>query len=363
MTSTLPPLVQAVAGAIGSATGNTLTYPLDLATTRLQLQHPPSTSALRKGNKTRGPAGILGGFHVLHSIAQEYGITALYDGLPTDTGATLLSNFLYFYFYSSLRDFFLHARQRRLQSKTLPQLTMIQELFLGFLAGVSSRAISMPLNIITLRLQTERTQKDASDSEDEEVESTEETGVVHVVKQIYKEQGLAGFWSGFSTTLLLSLNPSITLACFQVFRRMLLYTRRTRLQRASGKASVLDPTPGEAFVGGALSNSIAVAILYPLILAKTRLQARKRSLSELPTTANSKTPSVPSLTSVLMDAYLGQYPEGQRGKREGGMKALYQGLETQTLKGFLNQGVTFLIKGRIEQRIVDAYLRRRAAMS
>jgi solute carrier family 25 (peroxisomal adenine nucleotide transporter), member 17 len=88
----------------------------------------------------------------------------------------------------------------------------------------------------------------------------------------------------------------------------------------------------------------AVAILYPLILAKTRLQARKRSLSELPTNTSIK--AQPSLTSVLMDAYLGQYPDVQKGKREGGMKGLYQGLEMQTLKGFLNQGVTFLIKGR-----------------
>lgn len=37
MASTLPPLVQAVSGAIGSASANALVYPLDLVTTRLQL--------------------------------------------------------------------------------------------------------------------------------------------------------------------------------------------------------------------------------------------------------------------------------------------------------------------------------------
>ncbi|THV06629.1 mitochondrial carrier [Dendrothele bispora CBS 962.96] len=363
MTSTLPPLVQAVAGAIGSASANALTYPIDLATTRLQLQTPQSVA--KRGKKPRGPSGIQGGILLLQKIAQEYGISALYDGLLTDTGATLLSNFLYFYFYSWLRDVLLNAKKRRLNSKSLPKLTIIQELFLGFLAGVSSRAISMPLSIITLRLQTERssqrTEKDDSDSEDEEPDGQKDTGVVDIVRHIYQEQGLAGFWSGFKTTLLLSLNPSITLAFFQVFRRILFLTRRSRLERASGKASVLDPTPGEAFIGGALSNSLAVAILYPLILAKTRLQARKRSLSE---TLPSNIPvQPPTLTSVLMDAYLGRYPDGQKGKRQGGTKALYQGLEMQTLKGFLSQGVTFLVKGRIEQMVVDAYLRRRTAMS
>lgn len=36
MTSTLPPLVQAFSGAMGSATANAVSYPLDVVTTRLQ---------------------------------------------------------------------------------------------------------------------------------------------------------------------------------------------------------------------------------------------------------------------------------------------------------------------------------------
>ena len=36
MTSTLPPLVQAFSGAVGSASANAIVYPLDLVATRLQ---------------------------------------------------------------------------------------------------------------------------------------------------------------------------------------------------------------------------------------------------------------------------------------------------------------------------------------
>jgi solute carrier family 25 (peroxisomal adenine nucleotide transporter), member 17 len=36
MTSTLPPLIQAFSGSIGSATANAIIYPLDLVATRLQ---------------------------------------------------------------------------------------------------------------------------------------------------------------------------------------------------------------------------------------------------------------------------------------------------------------------------------------
>ncbi|KAK1230917.1 hypothetical protein PQX77_005948, partial [Marasmius sp. AFHP31] len=187
MTSTLPPLVQAVAGSIGSASANALTYPVDLATARLQLQ-PYSTP-----KQSRRPGGIQGGLRILQSAARKYGLSALYDGLLTDTGATLLANFFYFYFYSFLRD----SWQKRHTNngganlkKLLPKLSILEELFLGFLAGVASRAISTPLSLVTLRLQTERSNDNGVDDSEESSNS----GVSAVVKKIYEEEGLAGFW-------------------------------------------------------------------------------------------------------------------------------------------------------------------------
>ena len=47
-----------------------------------------------------------------------------------------------------------------------------------------------------------------------------------------------------------------------------------------------------------------------------------------------------------------------RKARPTGLAAVYQGLEMQILKGFFGQGVTFLVKRRIEQLVVDAYVRR-----
>lgn len=116
MTSTLPPLVQAVAGAIGSASANTLTYPLDLVTTRVQLSSPADTGLnanvqrLGKGKqKEREQENALDlqsphaftkrletstrfkTVRILRSIIQSDGLGALYDGLLTDTASTLIS--------------------------------------------------------------------------------------------------------------------------------------------------------------------------------------------------------------------------------------------------------------------------------
>ncbi|KAJ3758072.1 mitochondrial carrier domain-containing protein [Lentinula raphanica] len=350
MTSTLPPLIQAISGAIGSASANTLTYPLDLVTTRVQLASPTENTPIR----------------ILRSIVNTDGVGALYDGLLTDTASTLISNFFYFYIYSFLRKLLIKRLNRSQSStvsigKTSPKLlpsvklAIWQDLVLGFLSGVASRAVSMPLSMITLRLQTGRHEPEEDPSGNL---NSNRNVILRAFKSIYEEQGLRGFWRGFNTTILLSLNPSITLAFFQLFRRVLALSRRTP---SSAGPVVLDPTPSQAFFGGALSNSIAVTLLYPLILSKTRLQAFHRSPYSVSSNRSHSPFSTPTLRTTLVDAYKGRY----RGDRDrttddrsiAGFKGLYQGLEMQILKGFFNQGVTFLVKGRIEQLIIQTYLR------
>ncbi|KAF7290106.1 hypothetical protein HMN09_01315800 [Mycena chlorophos] len=330
MTSTLPPLAQAFSGAIGEfttcASSNALVYPFALATTRLQLDSP---------QKAKKAGGLSGAYRILHKIVRKHGLSSLYTGLATDTGATLLSNFFYFYFYAFLR--YLSTR-RRLSLNPNPKAALAphkpglgEEILLGFVAGVMSRAISTPLNIITTRLQQEH-------EEDENEDEDEKEGFMGVVNKIYGEQGVQGFWRGFKTAFLLCMNPALTLAFFQVFRRIL-------ARASTGK----EPNPRQAFLMGAISNSIASAIMYPLMLAKTRQYASSSSGS--------------SLAGALRNAYLGREPSGfpSHAKSQPSVAGLYQGLETQLVKGFLSQGVTFLVKGRqvlIEEMIVWVYTRR-----
>lgn len=96
MTSTLPPLVQAFSGAIGSATANALVYPLDLVATRLQTTSSKRlrgecqpTQAVKQINIfCLGFNGIL--LALQHVLSAE-GWSGLYDGLSTDTAATIVS--------------------------------------------------------------------------------------------------------------------------------------------------------------------------------------------------------------------------------------------------------------------------------
>ena len=140
--------------------------------------------------------GIKGAIYLLHQIIHKHGLSALYDGLETDTGATIISSFLYYYFYSFLRSFLTRRRSPSSLAKSkVPTLSVAEELGLGFVAGLASKLISTPLSVVTVRLQTER-----EDAEEDETLYTEEAqkvgGVKDVIGRIYEEDGLVGFWRG-----------------------------------------------------------------------------------------------------------------------------------------------------------------------
>ncbi|OAX32242.1 mitochondrial carrier [Rhizopogon vinicolor AM-OR11-026] len=300
MTSVLPPFIQAASGSLGAATANALTYPLDLITTRIQTADK-STSIRRQ--------------------IYTHGLSSFYDGIGTDTGATLLSSFLYHYVYSFLRELVV----RRNGKSKAAMLPISHELAIGYLSGIASRSISTPLNLVTVRLQTAR----GSDDSSADGGASQFMGVC---RQIFREEGLLGFWKGFSSNFILSLNPAVTLYLFQLYRRVMLKGK----ERAA-------PPPAHSFVGGALANSVAVIMLYPLLLAKTVVQASRKANS------SNNSSQHPSIRSSIQGIYTA-----------GGFFALYRGLGAQLFKGVLRQGTAMMVKQRIEQLVVQAYLRQRA---
>jgi len=77
-------------------------------------------------------------------------------------------------------------------------------------------------------------------------------------------------------------------------------------------------------------SSSATTCLYPLMLAKTRIQTARSSSS--PESTRKETVTVLQIWQTTLE-------------REG-LKGLYQGLEVQVLKGVVSQGVTLMIKTR-----------------
>ncbi|KAG8860082.1 hypothetical protein FRB96_004105 [Tulasnella sp. 330] len=310
MTSTLPPLTQAVSGGVASFTANTALFPLDVLVTRMQTNRSKGGRKKKRWNE------------FLREMIEEEGWSGLYSGFISDSIATLVSNFIYFYAYTAFRERLLGARLKRAERlRRIPAhfsphpyppkhpapvaLSTGEELAAGFISGVLSRLMSMPLSVITVRMQAGGAKR-------------KKAGIVSALKGIYHNEGLLGLWKGLESTIILCSNPAITLFLFQLYRRFLLRDKT--------------PTASQAFIGGAVSNALAVTLLYPAITIKAIVQ-------------NDNNRRSPSISKAFNDIL-----------QSRGAAGLYDGLQLQLVKGFFKEGLTMMTKQRIEALVVAVYL-------
>nr|XP_019046499.1 hypothetical protein I302_05249 [Kwoniella bestiolae CBS 10118]OCF25429.1 hypothetical protein I302_05249 [Kwoniella bestiolae CBS 10118] len=321
MNSTLPPFLQATSGALGSAVGNAIVYPLDLATTRMQ------NNARKPHHERLNLRDTL-----THLLSQNHYLSNIYSGISADTLSTLLSNFIYFYSYTSLQKglHVWHTRHPSLPStaqhgsvssspagiggmaskasEILPRPakpSALEELLIGVISGLISKGITLPISTVCVRQQIE------NDSEDEK----KDLSLVETLSTIYNETGIEGLFSGLKPTIPLTLLPSLTLYIHSVLVRLLLPARH----RTHPPASL-------TFLLGALSNALATIPLYPLVLIKVLSQSGRDKGKN-----KHKLGMLETLIKII---------------KRGGIRTLYTGLEGQLVKGVVQQGVMMLVKQR-----------------
>ncbi|KAL4943740.1 hypothetical protein BDV06DRAFT_210773 [Aspergillus oleicola] len=321
----LPTLGNAVAGAVGAAASNLATYPLSLIIARLQTQkqRKRKSSDGKTEEEDKGEEDYTGILDAARKIYAKEGISALYSGVAQDTVKSVLDAFLFFLAYEFFRQKKIAARfagKRQSRHNVLP---VFDELAIGVLAGAFSKLFTTPLSNIVARKQTLGTTASTRD----------------IAARIRKEKGIGGFWSGYSASLILTLNPSITF----FLNEMLKYAIR---RRQSGKPSAL-----ATFFLAAISKSAASSITYPISMAKTRSQVSdpgSKSGNESAKTNNSNDSDglffMPSIISNVVSI-----------ARNEGISGLYAGLRGEVLKGFFSHGFTMLAKDAVYAGIVRAY--------
>lgn len=217
-------------------------------------------------------------------------------------------------------------------------ITAAEDLAIGALAGIVSRFFSTPLSNVTVRMQTAATPKSkelvkektddgkpSSDSEsDDEDGYAESPGILEVLRQIVAEKGYLGLWSGFETASMLSISPALTFYSTNALSRILIPKNHRD-----------KPSAWETFFTSALGNTISTCIVFPLILCKTRLQWRS--------------PSGRRMYRNLVDVL-------RKTIKRGGVKGLYQGLDSQLIKGLFSFGTTMMVKARVETLLVALFL-------
>jgi hypothetical protein len=311
---------------LGTAISKLITYPLDLLITRLQVQRHIS------GDDKDAYDGILDAIEKIYE--KEGGIAAFYTGVLPETVKGIADSFLFFLAYS-------YARQRRLATIGSSKLSALDEIGVGVVAGAFAKLWTTPIqNIVTRKQAAAMVAARDSTSSTSPVFSTGD-----IARQIRSEKGLQGFWSGYSASLILTLNPSLTFLLHRVFLRFLV----PRARRA-------DPGARITFLIAAISKALASTLTYPFSLAKTRAQVSSQKPSQRtgPTSESEKTESVLE-EKALHARQRTVISTIIRIAQTEGVMALYQGLGAEVLKAFFSHGITMLAKDRIHTVVINLY--------
>jgi hypothetical protein len=237
----------------------------------------------------------------------------------------------------------------------------------GAAAGACARLFTTPVGNVVTRKQTASLITDeggAASSASQVGRGLSFAETLHVIRA---EKGVLGLWAGYSATLVLTLNPSITFYLQHALKKALVERGR---EGESG---------GATFLVAALSKAIATAVTYPFQIAKARVQvsapesprpeadegeekkgasaeAREEDIivveQNVGKTQNKARAFTERVHRLADDSIFGTV---MRIRRTEGVPALYDGIGGELLKAFFNHGTTMLSKEIVHKLIVQLY--------
>jgi hypothetical protein len=285
---------------------------------------------LKRDGKHAHYTGILDAIETIYE--REGGLKAFYSGVTPEVVKGVADSFLFFLAYSYVRQSRLNARD------TGKHLPVLEEIGVGAVAGAFSKFWTTPLQQIVTRKQTAAMVHNDS-------RTTPSANTVDIARGILREKGLQGFWSGYSASLVLTLNPSITMLLHKVLLRLLV-----------PRAKRDDPGARITFLVAAVSKAMASTVTYPFSLAKTRAQvSSQKPTSVSGETSETEKPGANRDSKAARARQRTVFSTILRIAETEGISGLYQGLSAEVLKGFFSHGITMLMKDRIHTVIISLY--------
>lgn len=252
---------------------------------------------------------------------------SLFSGLSASLVGTTVSQGIYFYLYSLLRQAAVRRRAgaRAAQDARSIEITVADSLFVAALAGMGNVLLTNPIWMVATRMQTHQRrqsthpaqEKGASDSRRSgEVAPESHTpapapapapGPVAVARDVYAEYGVGGFWNGCGASLVMVINPTIQYALYEW-----LSAARARVvaQRRGGKPA--RPSALEVFLLSAVAKAGATVVTYPLLTVKTRMMSARKGDADM------------QYTSVADAIAQIAKKEGEKGEKNGTVSCLSQ---------------------------------------
>lgn len=229
-------LLHALSGATGSAIALSFFFPFETARSRKQINDDEKFKTT---------------VEMLREILKKEGISGWYQGLLPMISTLWCSNFIYFYTLNGFKSFFYSGR-------TKPTVTM--DLSFAIIAAMINVLITSPMWVANTRLKLHGVKlKGLGKSETQYVELY--SGICDAILKIWRSEGLHALWNGTGPSLLLSTNPAIQFAAYELLKRYLQVICQKK--ELSGYLY---------FMIGAFSKMFATIITYPLQVIQSRLR-------------------------------------------------------------------------------------------
>lgn len=313
-------LINGLAGAGGGIIAQLLTYPLQTVNTRQQTDRDPKKEKRKSGT-----------IEQMCQVVKHEGWGRLYGGLTPSLVGTAASQGVYYYFYQIFRN---KAEATALKHKKRGvgdgSVGMFSSLVVAALSGCVNVLLTNPIWVVVTRMQThtkkfQPQQNVPIPSEEAILAATEPPlyGTRHAIQEVFDEAGVLGFWKGLFPTLIMVSNPSIQ---FMLYETLL---KKLKERRASSKNGSKGVTALEIFLLGALAKLGATVVTYPLLVVKSRLQAKQ-------VTGGDK-----------QHQYKGTLDAFMKMIRYEGFYGFYKGMSTKIFQSVLAAAVLFMVKEEI----------------
>lgn len=310
-------LINGLAGAGGGIIAQLITYPLQTVNTRQQTDRDPKKEKKKAGTVDQ-----------MIRVVREEGWDRLYGGLTPSLVGTAASQGVYYYFYQIFRNNAEAAALGRKKKGTGDgSVGMFSSLIVAALAGCTNVLLTNPIWVVVTRMQTHMkkagkglTESSASVNTVPAALEPPPYGTHNAIQEVYGEAGVLGFWKGVLPTLIMVSNPSIQFMLYETLLKKL-KERRARSNKGGNGVSAW-----EIFLLGAVAKLGATVVTYPLLVVKSRLQAKQMTSGD------------------KRHHYKGTLDAIAKMIRYEGLYGFYHGMGTKIVQSVLAAAVLFMVK-------------------
>ncbi|KAJ8300124.1 hypothetical protein KUTeg_021643 [Tegillarca granosa] len=286
-----------VSGGAAGAVSRTCTAPLDRLKVLLQV-HGSSKNNL----------GVMSGFK---QMLDEGGIKSLWRGNGVNVIKIAPETALKFLAYEQVMNkvFNCLLLKRLFRGEDNHELSIVERLASGSLAGVTSQTIIYPMEVLKTRLALRKT--------------GQYSGIFDCAKKVYKHEGIKVFYRGYIPNIC-GIIPyaGIDLAIYETLKSM--YMKKNKNS---------DPGVLVLLACGTVSSTCGQLASYPLALIRTKLQAQDYSNS-------SGAKSTDTMSSLFLKIF----------KKEG-IFGLYRGLAPNFMKVIPAVGISYVVYEKVRKQL------------